>query len=152
MCKAKMGIVIGEPVGENIRPIWGLCMTCGYGMRWALIRAEQRNVSASDPALLSLHQLRGTWRVLHTFTHHFSMNPRVPQTSVSSQLASLRNRPDNKPNYPNNQKRSDPNSGLENISDQLTASEGHGTKKQEKARCREGIRFFLGRHFFSDFY
>jgi hypothetical protein len=134
-----MGIVIGEAVGENIRPIWGLCVTCGYGMRWALIRAEQRNVSASGPALLSLHTAPRNLASAAHVHHHFSMNPRVPQTSVSSQLASLRNRPDNKPNYPNNQKRSDPNSGLENISDQLTASEGHGTKNQEKARCREGI-------------
>ena len=87
-------------------------------------------------------------RAQHVAKFHIYMNPRVPQASVSSQLASLRNRPDNKPNYPDNQKRSDPNSGLGNISDQLTAREGHGTKNQEKARCREGIRLFLVATFF----
>lgn len=37
-CKGTMGIVITESVRENIRPVLGLCIDCGYAIRWALIR------------------------------------------------------------------------------------------------------------------
>src|SRR5436189_193270 len=39
MCKEVMGIVIAAPV-KNVRPIHGLCMKCGYGFRWAIIRSS----------------------------------------------------------------------------------------------------------------
>jgi hypothetical protein len=39
MCKGVMGIVITESVREHIRPVLGLCMECGYAIKWALIRS-----------------------------------------------------------------------------------------------------------------
>jgi hypothetical protein len=38
MCKELMGIVIADRV-KNVRPIHGLCMRCGYGFRWTIIRS-----------------------------------------------------------------------------------------------------------------
>jgi hypothetical protein len=49
----------------------------------------------------------------------------------------LGKKPDDKPNYKNDQEYSRPDSGLEDISDHLTASQGHSTKKKEYEEVRK---------------
>jgi hypothetical protein len=70
----------------------------------------------------------------------------VTEISLHKHLNSLGllpgNKPDDNPDYQNDQKYSHPDSSLEDISDHLTASQGHSRKKQNY----EEVRGIFHRH------
>jgi hypothetical protein len=39
MCKAQMGVLVGEPTADKVQFILGLCAMCGYEIGWALIHS-----------------------------------------------------------------------------------------------------------------
>jgi hypothetical protein len=43
MCKAQMGVLVGEPTPDKVQSIRGLCAMCGYEIAWALIRSRKAN-------------------------------------------------------------------------------------------------------------
>jgi len=46
MCRNYFGVVIGEAKTENkVQPIHGHCATCGYEIRWTLLRSSHGSIS-----------------------------------------------------------------------------------------------------------
>jgi len=43
MCKAQMGVLVGEPTPDKVQFIRGLCAMCGYEVAWALIHSRKAN-------------------------------------------------------------------------------------------------------------
>jgi C4-type Zn-finger protein len=43
VCKAQMGVLVGEPTPDKVQFIRALCALCGYRIQWTLIRSRKAN-------------------------------------------------------------------------------------------------------------